>query len=55
MITILCDFRQFLGEKNGVFIKNQCYYQIFGKKLAAVCAKNAILLPNFLAKIFLKL
>jgi hypothetical protein len=29
MITIFCDFRQFSAKKIGVFLKNQCYCQIF--------------------------
>jgi hypothetical protein len=29
MITIFGDFRQFSGEQIGVFLKNQCYDQIF--------------------------
>jgi hypothetical protein len=29
MVTIFCDFRQFLGKKIGVFLKNQCYDQNF--------------------------
>jgi hypothetical protein len=31
MITIFGDFRQFSAEKIGVFLKNQCYDQIFCK------------------------
>jgi hypothetical protein len=29
MITIFCDFRQFLAKKLAFFIKNQCYDQNF--------------------------
>jgi hypothetical protein len=29
MITIFCDFGQFSAKKIGVFLKNQCYDQIF--------------------------
>jgi hypothetical protein len=29
MTTIFCDFCQFSAEKIGVFLKNQCYDQIF--------------------------
>jgi hypothetical protein len=29
MITILCDFRQFSGEKIGVFLKDRRHDQIF--------------------------
>jgi hypothetical protein len=35
--------------------KTNVIIKFLEKKLAAVCAKNAILLPNFLAKIFLEL
>jgi hypothetical protein len=29
MITIFCDFGQFLAKKIGVFLKNQCHDQNF--------------------------
>jgi hypothetical protein len=32
MITIFCDLCQFSAKKIGVFLKNQCYGQIFAKK-----------------------
>jgi hypothetical protein len=50
------NFLRFLtifGEKIGVFLKNQCYDQIF-KKLALFSVKNANFLTNFSAKIFKK-
>jgi hypothetical protein len=31
MITIFCDFCQFLPQKIGVFLKNQCHDQIFAQ------------------------
>jgi hypothetical protein len=40
-------FLQIFGEKNGVFLKNQCYDQFF-QKLALFWVKNA----NFFAKFF---
>jgi hypothetical protein len=44
MITIFCDFCQF-WRKNGVFLKKQCYDQIFAK---VAVEKNA----NFFARFF---
>jgi hypothetical protein len=29
MITIFCNFLTIFGKKIGVFLKNQCYHQIF--------------------------
>jgi hypothetical protein len=31
MIAIFRDFCQFYGDKNGVFLKNQCYVDFFAK------------------------
>jgi hypothetical protein len=54
MITILWNFYQFSAEKNGIFLKKQCYDQIFEKKVAVVLAQNANIFANFLVKIFKK-
>jgi hypothetical protein len=48
------NFLQFFtifGEKIGVFLKYQCYDQLF-QNLALFGVKNANFLLNFLAKIF---
>jgi hypothetical protein len=47
MITIFCDFWQFSAKKIGVFLKNQCYDQLFSK-IGSFWDKNA----NFFAEFF---
>jgi hypothetical protein len=54
MITIPCDFCQFSAKKISVFLKNQCYDQIFAKTSCTWSKKTPIFLLNFSAKIFKK-
>jgi hypothetical protein len=39
MITIFCDFCQFSAKKLCVFLKNQCYAQIFAKNSSSLSKK----------------
>jgi hypothetical protein len=41
MITILCDFCQFSAKK-GVFLKKQCYDQLFAKTSSSLMQKTPI-------------
>jgi hypothetical protein len=58
MIRIFCDFFPILGEKIGVFLKNQCYDQnkyhcydhIFSKFSFVSSQKGQFFRVNFLAK-----
>jgi hypothetical protein len=54
MITIFCDFWQFSAKKIGVFLKNQCYDQIFAKTSCSLSKKTPIFSLNVSAKIFKK-
>jgi hypothetical protein len=47
VITIFCDFSQFLGEIIGVFLEYQCYDNFFSK-LSFV--KNAIFFTKFIGE-----
>jgi hypothetical protein len=47
MITIFCDFLVIFGKKIGVFLKNQCYDQIFALFSLVLSTKR-----QFFAKIF---
>jgi hypothetical protein len=40
MITNLCDFCQFSAKKIGVFLKIQCYDQIFAKTSCSLSKKR---------------
>jgi hypothetical protein len=54
IITIFSDFRQFLGEKIGVFLKKQCYDQNFALFSSVLSQKRRFFPLNFSAKIFKK-
>jgi hypothetical protein len=46
MITIFCDFSQF-SAKNGVFLKYQCYDQLFSKFSFVLSQKRQFFAKNF--------
>jgi hypothetical protein len=52
MITIFGDFSQFSAKKIGVFLKYQCYDQLFSKFSFVLSQKTPIFLQNFFAKFF---
>jgi hypothetical protein len=54
MITIFCDFRQFSAKKIGVFLKNQCYDQLFFKIWLCFETKTPIFFAEFFGKNILK-
>jgi hypothetical protein len=41
-----------ISPKTGVFLKNQCYDQIFSKSSSSLNKKTPIFSPNFSQKIF---
>jgi hypothetical protein len=46
-ITVFCDFSPFFWQKNGVFLKNQCYYMYqFSAIFANFRRKNGAFLKN---------
>jgi hypothetical protein len=47
-------FVKFL-RKNGIFLKKQCFDQIFAKKLAVVWAKNADIFDKFFGENIFKI
>jgi hypothetical protein len=55
MITIFCEFSQFSALKIGVFLKYQCYDQIFFQNLALFWAKNGNFFAKFIGKNILKI
>jgi hypothetical protein len=52
MITIFCDFRQFSAKQIAVFLKNQCYDQIFAKSSSSLSKKRQYFRKIFLLKYF---
>jgi hypothetical protein len=48
MITVFGDFRQFSAKKIGVFIKTQCYDQIFAQSSFVLSQKRKnLIFANF--------
>jgi hypothetical protein len=54
MIAIFCDFCRFSAEKTGVFLKNQCYDQIFARTSTSF-SKNASFLTNLFGENIFKI
>jgi hypothetical protein len=52
MITIFCDFCKF-SAKNGVFLKNPCYVQIFARTGSSLSQKCQYFRQIFWRKYFL--
>jgi hypothetical protein len=50
MITIFCDFPPFSAKKIGVFLKYQCYDQLFSKFSFVLRQKRQFFLKNFRRK-----
>jgi hypothetical protein len=50
MIAIFCYFCQISAKKIVVFLKKQCYDEIFAKILAVIRAKNAYFFAKFVAE-----
>jgi hypothetical protein len=54
LIRIFCNFSQFSAEKNGVFLKNQCYDKLFVNTSNSF-SKKAIFSPIFWRKYLCKI
>jgi hypothetical protein len=52
MITFLCVFSPIFSEKIGVFLKNQCYYQILTKTTRSLSKKRQYFRQFFGENIF---
>jgi hypothetical protein len=52
MVAIFCDFWQFSAKKIGVFLKNQCYDQLFSKFSFVLSQKHQFFRRIFRQKYF---